>query len=215
MTLLMTVPPLADLHPSHLQRTMPMLQRETVERLQKCARLAPRLAGLLDYRPGALRGSPEGLDVLAVRPRGEVEVAGHYMGALICGRVMARHVDAASIAVLDQAIGASARLFGIRQAPHVVAVDLPSPRFGESIETLAAAASDWGWRCLVRWRDQVTPDYRAAATLRLPAVGLPHAAPESCDPMIGLVIQTLYPVANPVPDPVTAIQGDELGEASS
>lgn len=186
---------LVDLHPSHFQRAMPMLRRETVERIQRCDRLAHRLAKLIDYRIDRPEQAASDFDVLAYRPRFEVEVAGRHMGALIFGRALARYVDTASIAVLNREVGTSARMFGIRHSVQIVSpIVLPTIEGGA--EELASAINDWGWRCLVRWRDQVSPTCQKAATLRLPAVGLPDAAPETSDAIIRHVIATFFAPAN-------------------
>lgn len=183
-------PAVADLHPSHLQLVMPVLQRETIRRLQACTRLGPRLAALLPQATTLPEGPPEAVDTLALLPRHAVEEAGARMGAIIYGRQLARYVDAPSVAVLERAMGSPARLFGIREAARG-RIALPSVPVEQTPSDLAGAVIEAAWSCLARWRDMVSDAYRPWALLRLPAAGLPTPAPATHDGVILAVVAAL------------------------
>ncbi|MBO1360441.1 hypothetical protein J2D73_11645 [Acetobacter sacchari] len=185
-------PSLEGLHPSHLQRVVPMLQKQTILRLQGCCRLTERLAQHLRLPSTSLNPTmPQGaFDALAMQSHHRVARAGRHMGALVFGLHLARQIDATDVAVLDQDIGRDARLYGIRQAARMKdrLPQVPSP---ETLADLRTATAEYGWRCLVRWRNRVSEPFRAAATLRLPAKGLPIAASGAFDALIAYTIDIL------------------------
>ncbi|AOX16634.1 hypothetical protein [Kozakia baliensis] len=177
------------LHPSHLQLLMPMLQRETVEKLQNCSRLTARLLNLLPQEKADLASLPfptGSLERLALQSSATVGQAGLRMAGLAYGRSLARYVEARDVAALDAALGASTRLFSIRQAARLAASlpDIPPLPADTSPQALIATIGDCAWQCLARWRDIVETPYRALASLKLPAVGLPSPASASFDPVI-------------------------------
>jgi len=186
----MTLPALTDLHPSHLQLSIPVLQRGTIQRLQACRRLGNRLAALLPLNAAYPATPPETADRLALRPRMVVERAGARMGALIYGKQLARYVDAASLTLLESSIGVDEHRFGIREAARGQ-IPLPTVPTEQTPSDLAAAIVNTGWSCLARWRDIVSTPYQPLATLRLPAAGLPAPASSISDAVIIAVIEAL------------------------
>ncbi|MBS1095900.1 hypothetical protein [Gluconobacter wancherniae] len=182
---------LASIHPSHLQLHLPMLQRDTVQKLQTCSRLSERLIELLDYEglpPAHAPQSP--LEALALQPEDALQNAGRRMGAVVHWRSLAKQVDRQATTVLDAAFGEDVRLFGIRNGAHWAQAGLSIPPSITSTEpdmdlaTLARAVTDCGWSCLIRWRDSLTGDYGRLATLKLPARTLLPAASSTYDPII-------------------------------
>ncbi|MEN3167118.1 hypothetical protein [Gluconobacter sp. OJB] len=182
---------LADIHPSHLQLRLPMLHRDTVQKLQTCSRLSERLIELLDCQGLPPVHPPQDpLEALALQPEEGLQRAGRHMGAVVYWRSLAKQVDRQAITVLDTVLGENVRLFGIRNGAHWAQSGVPMPSAGPSPEPdtdiagLARAVTDCGWSCLIRWRDSLTGDYGRLATLKLPARTLLPAASGAYDPII-------------------------------
>lgn len=181
---------LDQLHPSHLQLVIPVLQRETIHKLASCKRLSTRLTALLAHKAAVPEAQPTIADRLALLPWGVVERTGMAIAALLYGRQLARYVDAASIAVIEQVIDTQSRLDAIRQAARgTIALPAVSAEFTPT--ELATAINETCWRALARWRDLVSPSYHALAALRLPATGLPTPLETDADPAILHVIEGL------------------------
>ncbi|MBS1091738.1 hypothetical protein JK208_08955 [Gluconobacter sp. Dm-74] len=182
---------LASIHPSHLQLRLPMLHRDTVQKLQTCSRLSERLIELLDCEGLPPAHAPQGpLEALALQSEDRLQSAGRRMGAVVHWRSLAKQVDRQAITALDAALGEGVRLFGIRNGAHWAQAGLSIPSAGTPTEpdmdlaSLARAITDCGWSCLIRWRDSLAGDYGRLATLKLPARTLLPAASSAYDPII-------------------------------
>lgn len=182
---------LASIHPSHLQLRLPMLHRDTVQKLQTCSRLSDRLIELLGCEELPPTHAPQGpLEALALQPEDRLQSAGRRMGAVVHWRSLAKQVDRQAITALDAALGEDVRLFGIRNGAHWAQAGLSIPSAGTpakpdmDLASLARAITDCGWSCLIRWRDSLVGDYGRLATLKLPARTLLPAASSAYDPII-------------------------------
>ncbi len=186
----MTVPLVslrADMiHPSHFAALFPTLGPAAINRLRNCARLSMRLAGQISG-PSAIPCDAEaaGPERLALLSPERIEEAGRFMGATWHGRTLQACIDPGYVSELDAQLGRAVRRFGLRHAA-LTAADGPPGSPGELVNAIVLA----GRACLVAWHGQLSGPYQHLATLKLPAHGLPAAAPaDKAQPIIEQVLR--------------------------
>ena len=177
-------------HPSHFAALFPTLGPAAISRLRHCARLSMRLAGQISDL-GAIPSKSEatGPERMALLSPERIEEAGNLMGAAWHGRTLQACIDPDCVSELDARLGRAVRRFGLRQAALTAADGAPS-----SPGELADAILTDGRACLAAWREQLSGSCQRLADLKLPARGLPAAAP--ADKAWPIIEQVLREVAD-------------------
>ena len=175
-------------HPSHFAALFPALGPAAIGRLRDCARLSMRLVGQISG-PGVIPSDAEatGPERLALLSPERIEKAGDLMGAAWHGRTLQACIDPGCVSELDARLGRAVRRFGLRQAALAAADGAP----GSPGELADAILAD-GRACLAAWREQLSERYQHLAGLKLPAHGLPAAAPaDKARPIIEQVLREI------------------------
>ncbi|MBH5371150.1 nodulation protein NolU [Bradyrhizobium glycinis] len=151
----------ASSHPSRFAaRLDPLLSPPTLDRLQRSARLQPRLAELLlgsevDLSDAAWNEDP----LLGHDPRRAALLAGSIWHACSVLKLVSRH----DLSILVEMIGAEAHAFGIRHLSDAVAT---TPILDP--EELSRQIECDGHACLGAWLEKASSVDRIRVLLRLP-----------------------------------------------
>ncbi|RXH42242.1 nodulation protein NolU [Bradyrhizobium zhanjiangense] len=174
----------ASIHPSRFAaRLDPLLSPATLVRLQRSARLQPRLAELLLGSEVDLSGAGWNDDpLLGHDPRRAALLAGSIWHA----RSVLKLVSRQDLSILIEMIGAEAHAFGVRHLSHAVATTpIVDP------EQLSRQIECDGHACLGAWLEKASSIDRVRVLLRLPigtAAEIPAAEHRSAaDPLLSLV----------------------------